>query len=54
MALFEKFVDTIFLKEDSSLERELEALKEIKDKVIEKEKELRKGLKEKKTKKHRY
>lgn len=37
MALFEKFVDTIFLKEDSSLERELEALKEIKDKVIEKE-----------------
>lgn len=38
MALFEKFVDTIFLKEDSSLERELEALKEIKDKVVEKEK----------------
>ncbi len=38
MALFEKFVDTIFLKEDSSLERELEALKAIKDKVVEKEK----------------
>lgn len=38
MALFEKFVDTIFLKEDNSLERELEALKEIKDKVVEKEK----------------
>lgn len=38
MAFFEKFVDTIFLKEDSSLERELEALKEIKDKVVEKDK----------------
>lgn len=38
MALFEKFVDIIFLKEDSSLERELEELKSIKDKVEEKEK----------------
>lgn len=38
MVLFERFVDTIFLKEDNSLERQIEELKSIKDKVKEKDK----------------
>lgn len=38
MALFERFIDTVFLKEDSNLERELSELKSIRDKVEEKDK----------------
>lgn len=38
MPLFEKFYDTIFLKEDNSLERQINELNSIKDKVEEKDK----------------
>ena len=37
MALFERFIDTIFLKESNSLERQIEELKSIQDKVKEKD-----------------
>lgn len=38
MALFERFVDTIFLKDDNSLEEQINELKSIRDKVVEKDK----------------
>lgn len=38
MALFERFYDTIFIKEDNSLEKQLEELKQIRDTVEEKDK----------------
>lgn len=38
MSLFEKFVDTVFLKDDNSLQGQIEELKSIKDKVKEKDK----------------
>lgn len=38
MGLFDRFSDTIFLKEDSELEKEIEELKNIRDKVKNKDK----------------
>lgn len=38
MVLFEKFTDTVFLKEENGLEQQLNKLKSMKDKVVEKEK----------------
>lgn len=38
MGLFEVFRDTVFLKEDSSLEKQINELKEIRDKVSDKDK----------------
>lgn len=37
MALFEKFTDTIFLKEENSLEKQLNILRKERDKVLEKD-----------------
>ena len=38
MGLFDRFSDTVFLKSDSELEKEIEELKNIRDKVKDKEK----------------
>lgn len=37
MSIFEKFQNTVFVKDSSELERKIKALTEIKDKVKEKE-----------------
>ena len=44
MSLLNQFKETIFLKEDSELERKIQALKEIRDKV-EKQEEIEKEIK---------
>ena len=38
MGLFDRFSDTVFLKSDSEIEKEIEELKSIRDKVKDKEK----------------